>query len=147
MKYHSILAAMLMASLLTGCSEDEPAYREYRKEDGTVVREYLPQASQNNGSGGSFAETMAGAAVGSMIGNTVSNALSDRDRDRQAAGGGYYPPAKSGYAGSAAVTSSGASAVTKSSPSVAAPKAPAPAPVKASITARGSSFGGLGMGG
>ena len=137
MKYHSILAAMLMASLLTGCSEDEPAYREYRKEDGPVVREYLPQASQNNGSGGSFAETMAGAAVGSMIGNTVSNALSDRDRR----------PVASGYAGTAAVTSSGASAVTKPSPSVAAPKAPAPAPVKASITARGSSFGGLGMGG
>lgn len=161
-KKQSVLVLTLMMALsgVSGCS-DEPAYREYRTEDGKVVREYIGGASQGQG-GSSVLENMAGAAVGAAVGTHLANKLSDdsrdRDRDRDYSGGSsaypygvYSRTYGSGSAAGSGVTSSstknsfGTQSGNSESTTTRSMSSPSSMP-KANITARGGTFSGMGTG-
>ena len=140
----SALCAMLMLAL-TGCSSDEPQYREYQTEDGRTVREYVGGAP-SSGSGGSMMDSIIGSAIGSTAGSMLGNKLSEsNDRDRRPASSGYIPtyPAGSGSTSSYSKSNAPASSSSVTTPSTTSTTPTAP---KANITARGGFFGGLGAG-
>lgn len=156
MKKVSMLATMLIATLITGCdssnpNEDQPvSYTEtiMKDEQGNPVK-VITTTDNNGNTHNTFVDTMTGAIVGSMIGNITGNYLSsqilDRDDDRRR-GSTYIPlvttqtqiysksntaePPSSSITDKNTTTKSNISSSTKTT-------------TKPSITARGSSFKGM----